>query len=330
MKTFPKQRLSFAEKVKNDNQWTKDTIDCLVINYANERGSMNPGATDYDRMHSNYQLFNNQLNQKDFEKECDPLGIDAGQFKDEIMPYNKTYNKIQVLLSDEMRRPFNFRAVLTNSEGIKSKMAYKDSLLREYVYSQIQQVTSSLDQNFNPEISKQYGSVMDPEEIDKYMSTKYLDSVEITANKLLRHFSKALLVQEKKNDAYKHALLSGYEYAYIGESNGEPVLDIPNPLGMFYHKSPETKYIQDGLFAGFRTYMTTGDVLDRFSEYLTEDDLTKIDAFRHGGFSDYNASYNNPMRHSDYYYGQFLENPRSEGSYGTTLSVDDWLVQHVE
>lgn len=41
---------------------------------------------------------------------------------------------------------------------------------------------------------------------------------------------------------------------------------------MFYHKSPEVKFIQDRLYAGYKTYMTTADILDRFGMYLSDED----------------------------------------------------------
>ena len=51
-------------------------------------------AQDYERMMSNYKLFNNIIDQKDLERECNPLGLEIGQFKDLVQPYNKTYNEI--------------------------------------------------------------------------------------------------------------------------------------------------------------------------------------------------------------------------------------------
>ena len=90
MKSFPKQRLSFKEKAKSSFKWAKETIDHLLLNFSLDTTAVNTYHTDYHRKLSNYQLYNNQLNQADFARECNPLGLDVGQFADEIQPYNKT------------------------------------------------------------------------------------------------------------------------------------------------------------------------------------------------------------------------------------------------
>jgi len=280
MKNFPKQRLSYKEKIKDDYQWCKDTMDNLLIDYAGDKSTINASGSDYDRKLSNYQLYNNLLNQKDFERECNPLGIEVGQFKDEIQPYNKTYNKVQVLLGEELRRPFNYRAILVNPDGVKSKLAHRDDLLRNYVYSKIQEVLTSFQQQpeeplFDP------STLMDPSTIDQYMSTKYLSAKEILASKLLRYLTIQLSLKDKKNDAFKHGLISGEEFVYVGIEQDQPIVDVLNSLGVFYHKSQETKYIQDGLYAGYRTYMNAGDVLDKFGSSMSKEDQDRVDSRRY-------------------------------------------------
>ena len=308
MRTYPKQRLSYKEKTADDFAWAKSTIDSLLMNHASDY-SINL-KSDYHRMLSNYQLFNNVLNQADFEKECEPLGLEVGQYQDEVKPFNKTYNKIQVLLGEEIRRPFRFKAVLTNEDGIKSKLAHRDELLKQYVMAQIQSV-----------FSEEQQKVMDPIEVQKYMNTTYLDAREMMTNKLLKYYERSLDIPDRKNDGFKHALISGYEFVYVGAQNNEPVLEVINPLGMFYHKSPEVKFVQDGLYAGYRTYMSSGDILSKFGDYLTKDDIDMIDTSRHGKFAEKETSQTFMANYT---------NSRTEGSYGTTTSVDDWLVQHVE
>ena len=242
MKTFPKQRLPYSEKVKNDYQWAKDVMDHLLMNFTFDSTVVNAYHTDYHRKLSNYQLYNNQINQKDFERECNPLGLEIGQYADEIQPYNKTYNKIQVLLGDEARRPFNFRTILTNSEAIKTKLAHRDTLIRKFVEDQINRTIQALSQMYSKEeLQQETEKIMDPKEVERYMKTSYLDGREQLASKMLRYLLRTLDITDKRNDAFKHALISGEEVVYVGTFNNEPVLEIVNPLGFFCHKSGETK-----------------------------------------------------------------------------------------
>lgn len=331
MKTLPLQMLSYQQKSKSDFQWAKDVMDRLLLDYVQNENIVNSHSSEYLRKLSNYQLYNNQLNQTDFERECNPLGIEVGQFKDAIQPYNKTYNKIQVLLGEELARPFNFKAILVNAEGVKSKLAHKTMLLKNYITLQVQRTIQSISELYSPEMIEENAElIIPPDQLESYMSTTYLDSKEITANKLLNYLMYALNIKEKKNDAFKHALLSGEEVVYVGHLGSTPVLEVVNSLGVFYHKSAETKYIQDAEYAGYRTYMTTADVLDKYGQYLTEDQKKKIDKM-HEGHRDLQNNLTGPdmqYGHDDYYYDHLLKHS-TEGSY-SSVDTDDHLVQHVE
>lgn len=242
MRNFPKQRLPYSDKVKDDYKWARNVINNLLLNYGLDTTIVNQYHTEYQRKLANYQLFNNQLNQKDFEQECNPLGLELGQFQDKIQPYNKTYNKIQVLLGDELRRPFNYRPILINSDGIRSKLAVKDVMLRKYVLSQLQPIIQQIQPMFAPdELQGEMDKILPPEEIDKYMKYNYREAREILATKILDYLKKSLSIADIKNDAFKHGLISGEELAYVGIRQDNPFLEVLNPLGCFYHKSPETK-----------------------------------------------------------------------------------------
>lgn len=324
MRNFPKQRTTYSEKTANNYKLCKQTIDSLLLNYAHDSNTTSTN-NEWERKLSNYQLYNNIINQKDLEKECNPLNLEVGQFKDEIQPYNKTYNKIQVLLGDELRRPFNYKAVLTNSDGIKSKLAYKDVLFRNYLMSSIQETLNSLNVNVGEDLYDP-NILMDPKEIDRYMSMTYLDAKEVLANKLLKYLEKELAIKELKNDSFKHGLISGEEFVYVDTRNGQPHLEVLNPLGVFFHKSPEVKYVQDGLYAGYRTFMTTGDVLDNFGQYLSEKEVERIDQGREGLMNSYDNTIHPDMRYyqdSNYYDSKIL-NSNVEASYsGGEDSLDE-------
>ncbi len=333
MKNFPRQRLSFKEKSADNYRWAKDTLDSIISQHIVDPTAGNFLRSEYNRKLSNYQLFNNILNQADFEKECNPFGIEIGQFKDTVQPYNKTYNKIQVLLGDELQRPFHYKAILTNAEGVKSKLAHRDALLRQFVYSKIQETISQISQGYDKQfVDEALPQILDPQEIDKMMKTSYLDAREILGNKILAYLAKQLNIRSKKNEAFKHALIAGEEFVYVGEENNNPVLDILNPLGVFYHKSPDTRFIQDSLYAGYRTYMTSGEILDQFGDYLTEEEAKKIDSTFEGKFG-MRSDYIGPTMkygHDDFNYLDYWNHTYTDGQYSSPDTTDDHLVYHVE
>ena len=272
MNKLPLQRLSYAEKIKDDHQWAKDTMDAIIKDY----GVVTDLPTSKGRATklSNYQLYNNIINQADFEKECNPLGVQVGQFSDIIQPYNKTYNKIQVLLGEELRRKFDYKVVLTNDTGVRSKLFYRDHLLRNYVHQQLNTIL----QEFNLQgLEVDEASLMDPADVSKFMATKYLDSKEIAANKILKYLTKKLNLKDLKNDGFKHGLIAGEEIVYVSKRNGEPYVSIVNPLGFFFHKSHEVKFVEDSAYAGHQTLMSLNDILDTFGSELSEEDKKRLE-----------------------------------------------------
>lgn len=330
MRSFPKQRLPYSHKIAKDYKWAKDVMNSLLRNFTFDSTIVNAYRTDYHRKLSNYQLYNNILNQKDFERECNPLGLEVGQIADEIQPYNKTYNKIQVLLGEALRRPFNFRTILVNANGIRSKLAQRDALLRKFVEDQIQRTIASLSDIYPQDrLQEETEKVMDPKEVERFMKTSYLDAREQLAAKILRYLLRSLDIDDKRLDAFKHGLISGEEIVYVGTFNDEPVLDVVNTLGFFCHKSPETKWVQDALYAGTRTYMSPAEVLDNYGPYLSEEDRKKIDEIQ----SFYYSQSDVVSRTMNYGHDQLLSRvqlePHATGSYSSP-AVEDFLVEHIE
>lgn len=300
---LPPQRLSFKEKIKNEQKWGRECVDALSIERLDNgvEHTTKGNKSDVQRMLTNYGLYNNQVNHQDIQKVCDPLGIeDPDEFQDVIEPYNKTYNKVNVLLGEEKKRGVNFKSVLVNSKAADEFTRTKTQLMQEYLTGQVNAQIEKFKKRFqatNPAPQAQQGqemspeqqqemqkaqeeyeakqqeyvdNLLSPEEIEKYMKTNWRAASEIAADQLLQYYYKKLHIPHLRNDAFKHALISGEELLWVGVRNGEPVIEVLNPLKTFFHKSSETQFIQDGLYAGYRTRMTVADVLDRYGEDLPE------------------------------------------------------------
>lgn len=303
------QRLSFKEKTANNYEKVKSTIDKLLSISSAQHSANSMG--EYNRKLSNYRLFNNQLDQRDFEKECNPLGLSVGQFKDEIQPYNKSANKIHVLLGEERTRPFNFMTLLTNAEGIRSKLDLRSKQLREYAYALATQDLQG------PEAPQ------NPEQLRPYSDTNYLEAREILAGKILKYLTLELDIPDIKSDAWKHYLLAGQEIVLVEELNNEPVLTLINPLSYFGEKSNNTKYFQDGSFAGHKVVMTTSQILDNF-DISEENYKLLIEGEDHG----YTLS--PPANDLQYFYDNIYRYEGSHVSDSSQLYEREHMVSRIE
>jgi len=293
---FPSQRKSYKEKSKDDFKWAKDCIDAAALRMYQYNSNDNTGYhSDIARKLVNYRLYNNDIDQSDFERECNPYGIKAEEFIEKIQPYNKIPNKVNVLLGEELKRPFNFKVYLINDSAVNAYTRAKEQLQRKYVNfkinEEIAKIKSELAQQFGDpqseeeanqmmeQIQQEIDSIIPPNMMEKYMSTNWRDGIEIMMDQLLQWYNRKLRIRNMKNDGFKHALISGEEHGWVGIINGEPTVKLLNPVKVFYHKSSETPFVQDGFWAGYRTRMTASDILSEYGDDLTEDQKEKIDSY---------------------------------------------------
>ena len=136
------QRLTRAQKEANDKKWFKDQLRSLnKISFST--GSMfgltnlGRGISDYRRMKVNYDLFNNVINKADFEHVCYPFGKEAGELPADFTNKDIISGKIKALLGMEMRRPFSWKVVATNTEATTRKEEEEFSKLEDFVVNSI-------------------------------------------------------------------------------------------------------------------------------------------------------------------------------------------------
>jgi len=280
---FPQQKLTDAAKNRNKQQWAKNVIDSLDT----YRFTSINGTDDRIRKKLNYDLFNGQLSPEDFDYVLKPYGQDMGDMPAELRNYDITSPKLRVLFGEEIKRPFNFRVTTVNPEAVSVREKEKMRLLKKYVAERIQM-------QIQEEIKKEEMQIagmpaeeqekaieaitqeMTPPDIELYMKREYRSNEEITAQNLINFLIKKETVRDKFNKGWRHALIAGEEAYWIGIVNGEPKLNVVNPLYFQYDKDPDIEYIQDGQWAKYEMRMTPGSVIDTFGEYLTSKQISNL------------------------------------------------------
>lgn len=319
-----KQRISEKDKYAHDVQWGKDVMDMFIPTYNGKSAFY----LDYKTDLSNYRLMNNILDQEEFARFCNPLGINVDQYTEEVMPYNKTPNKINVLLGEELKRGENFKPILLNQSALYRKDQERIEKYKEYINSEIEKVLikvqtqlQGMSEEEQQKAIQQIESNITPEGLEE---TSFLSELEILGSQILDYARYDQEIKSKKNDAFKHALLSDKEFIYVGIEKGKPVIKNLNSLHVFYQKSPEVKFIQDGDWAGHRVPMTVSRVLDLYGDMMTEKDIDWLEN-RFGGkttntgkkkdeiYTDWRDSQGSQNVRKGYYYND--EN-RAIGSYG--------------
>ena len=293
----PEQRLTRAQKNKDDKQWFKDNINTLDKVSFTKGGvfgfnAANTGISEYRRMKINYDLFNNIINKADFEKICSPFGEGVGELPVDFTNKDIISGKIKALLGMEMKRPFSWKIVATNKEATTRKEQEEFGRLKDFVQNSIMQpirleiekkyastdgkkLTPDEEQKIQEQVQQEL-QTMTPDEVKKYMERDHQDPAEALAHQLLQYLIQKEDIKMKFNKAWKHGLISGREIFWVGAYNGEPTVKIVNPLRFDYDKSPELDYIEDGEWACYETHMTPSEVVKYFGSELSLDEIDDI------------------------------------------------------
>jgi hypothetical protein len=364
--TLPKQRLTEKEKSKNDYQWAKDTMEAILeesypmygeLYYDNYSQNKKRGHYErYRRILSNYQLYNNELNQEEFKKECDRFGIVSPDLLDEIKPYNKTYNKIHVLLREELKGPFDFRTAVIDEQGVRTKLMEYDLQLEDFangLMSKIMKIIQNyvrknnaqrepateeeqqqMEEQMNAEIDRLIDEHLSEENLEHLKSTNYVIAREQLANKILKYLFHSLDIIRKKNDNFKHGLIAGEEITWVGIKNGNPVIEEVNPLGFFKSKSGNTKYYENGLYAGRGTIMASNDIFNNLNDILTDDLVEYIEAECAGSGGNYGDMMRRKtmIHESKTPWDNFYQHRDFIGQHGENYAdaIDEFEVYHAE
>ena len=292
------QRLTRAQKEANDKKWFKDQLKSLnKISFST--GSMfgltnlGRGISDYRRMKVNYDLFNNVINKADFEHVCYPFGKEAGELPADFTNKDIISGKIKALLGMEMRRPFSWKVVATNTEATTRKEEEEFSKLKDFVVNSIiapikqkieleqaqttkgQELSTEEKQRIEEEVAQKL-KAMTPQEVKRYMAREHQDPAEVLAHQLLQYLIQKESIRMKFNKGWKHGLISGKEIFWVGIVNGDPILKVVNPLNFDYDKSSEKDFIEDGDWACYEMSMTPSEIAKYFGSELTNVELDEL------------------------------------------------------
>tara|TARA_R110001592_G_scaffold5517_3_gene30376 strand:- start:47562 stop:50090 length:2529 start_codon:yes stop_codon:yes gene_type:complete len=287
---LPKQKLGKSKKGK---KWGKACIDELEkVTYSDMTSH---GRSSRHRKQINYDLYNGVLDQGDFEYVVNPYGFSRDEFPANLQHYDIISPKIQLLLGEEIKRPFNFKVVSHDPDSISKVEETRKEMLMEFLYSvlipkeelmqmqqQGQQQAAAQQQGGqeqgtpSPE-EEQMQQPQTPAQIEKYISYEYQDVREKQAQSILEYLVRQQNIENKFNQGFKDALISGEEVYWVGDVAGEPVLRVCNPLDIRVILDPDSPWIDDAQSIIEERWLTLSTVLDEYHEYLSPKEIDTLE-----------------------------------------------------
>lgn len=259
---------------KKTEDWKKSCVDYIIGK--SQGGSRNGNnRTRKEEMQTYYDLYNSIYNEKDLKYVTNPFKQQDG-FPAMAQDYNIIKPKIDLLLGEETKRPFNFRVVRTSEIATSEMQDKAKQMLIDYIQATIMSKLG-LEEQARYQQALESGEIMPPEQIQKYMSKDYKDIAEITAYHSLNYLKNKLNITHEFFKGWKDALIGGEEIYYVGILNGEPCLERINPLYFDYDtETSDLEFIHDAQWCVYEMKLSVTDIYDRYYDKLSEKQLNEL------------------------------------------------------
>ena len=268
---FPLQRLPMSKKTQD---WKEACVDYIA---GHSQGSSRDGnnRSRKEEMQTYYDLYNSIYSEKDLKYVTNPFKQQDG-FPAMAQDYNIIKPKIDLLLGEETKRPFNFRVVHTSDIATSEIQDKAKQMIIDYIQATIMSKLGPEEQARYQE-ALQSGEIMTPEQIQKYLSKDYKDIAEITAYHSLNYLKNKLNITHEFFKGWKDALIGGEEIYYIGIVNGEPCLQRINPIYFDYDSdTSDLEFIHDAQWCCYEMIMSLTEVYDRLYDKMSEKQLNEL------------------------------------------------------
>ena len=272
---------------KKTKDWREANVDYIIgKSMGGSRNGNN--RTRKEEMQTYYDLYNSIYNEKDLKYVTNPFKQQDG-FPAMAQDFNVVKPKIDLLLGEETKRPFNFKTIRTSDIATSEMQEKAKQMLIDYIQATIMSKLGPEEQARYQQ-ALQSGEIMTPEQIQKYMSKDYKDVAEITAYHTLNYLKSKLNITHEFYKGWKDALVGGEEIYYIGIQNGNPCLERINPLYFDYDTdTSDLEFIHDAQWCVYEMKLSVTDIYDRFYDKLSEKQLNQLldmaDGTSKGGFN---------------------------------------------
>lgn len=311
---LPAQMIPLSEK---DEAWKKRNMDAL-------ESVGRAQYVDNIKLIENYEMVKGRfIYSHYFEKEgyTDFIAQLTREF--ELPSYLRHYDiisqVINTLSGEWQKRPDVFRVKNFSEDATNEFERTKTDLLHKYVQSKLEAeiVKRLYDQGLDPqkndfeseEEQMQYQQILEnarkaltPPEIEEYMSTQWTQQAEIWGQHQIELDKQRFNLKEKEKEEFEDMLVADrcFRHFYL-TANGYSQ-ETWNPIHVFFHKSPETKEVENGDYVGRCFYLTAPAIIDRYGHIMKKD---QIQVLQNGGKKEDRTKWNYAPG-TEYVYNEYL------------------------
>lgn len=269
--TIPIQRISYAEKMKDDCAWGKECVEAYV-----RLASF--GSTSYKLyLKKLYDYYNGHIDEADYTLVTQPYGIHRENFPAEIRNFNIIKPKVDLLRGEYAKRPDTFTVVVKNEDVVSVKL----SELNEVLNKTLEQIFINKLNAAGVETGVPSQEVKTPPEVAREFEINYRDKRAITGQRAISYIKSFNHMEEWLDIAFLDWMTTGEVYTYRYINQNEPEYEVVNPLDIDYDKDPDLLFVEDGDWVTRRKYMHASSVIDFFYDVLTAEEVKELERSMH-------------------------------------------------
>jgi hypothetical protein len=309
------QPLQFIPKKDKDEEWAAWNLDWLEWN------GLKQIRRNARRLMKNYKLAKGIIDKSDYIVEENNEYRDVVELLTredptalELKFYPIIPNVINVLVAEFAKRTtkLTYRAVdeFSYNEMIEQKRKMVEETLM--ANAQMKIVTAMLDAGLDPN-SPEAQEQINPEnlktlpEIESFFKKDYRSMIEQWASHQHKVDVERFRMDELEERGFRDSLITDREFWHFHMMEDDYEVELWNPAVVFYHKSPDARYISQGNWVGKIDMFTVADVIDKYGYMMTEEQLKALEAIY-------------PIRSAGYNIGGL----QNDGSYYDATKTHEW------
>ena len=265
---MPVQKIPMSKKTE---EWRKDCIDYFIGISGFSSANTIP---DEEELQTYYDLYNGIYNEKDLKYVTNPFNQDDG-FPAMAQDYNIIRPKIDLLLGEETKRPFNFKVCRTSDIAASEMQETAKQMLMNYVQAAMM-AQMGPEEQARYQQALQSGEIQTPEQIQKYLTQDYKDIAEVTAYHTLMYLIKKLNLPHEFLKGFKDGLCGGLEFYYVGIRNGDPFAERVNTIDFKYPAEEGVEFVDEASWCVRRIRTSWSALYDDYYDKLDEKQLNKL------------------------------------------------------
>jgi hypothetical protein len=259
-----KQQQKLPES-KKSSEWFAKNVDYFIDNSIEF-------ASYYDKLRKLYRIAQGILNEDEYKYITEPhegFNSDKRSFPARLRNYDIISPILNLLRGEKALRPFPYQVYVHNHDAeTEMKKAQNDAVAQ----SLMDKVLFDMQQAGIP-VNGPEGPPPPPADVAKKIKSSWSDKRAAMGQDALNFLMDDQEVKDKWKDGFYDWMVTDYVFSYKDVIRDNVEYEIVPPYEVSYVGSRETKYIEDCEAVVRRKLMTVSDIIDRFYDVLTNEEI---------------------------------------------------------